>query len=96
VLLEWLRVKADLIAVCTPRLAEGQFTVADLCNSFLKLCEGKVHEGSIVQRTFDEYKNAAALMVKVRQLAVDRIMAGLARVPNATYCRREATATDVA
>jgi len=88
---ESLRVKDDLIAGRTPRPAEGQFTVTHLCNSFLEFCEGRT-----AQRTFDDYKNAAALMVKVRLIAVDRIMVGLTRVPSATYCRREATATDVA
>ena len=67
---EWLRVKDDLLAGREPRPAEGDFTIADICNAFLEYCDEKVDnedEGqrSLSLRSFNDYKAACEVITKV-------------------------------
>ena len=63
-LLEWIRVKDDLIAGKEPRPAEGEFTVQDICNAFLEYCEDNMESGELTQRSFNDYLQAAKAIVR--------------------------------
>ena len=65
-LIEWLRVKDDLLAGRTPRPKDEQgLTVAELCDRFVVSKDLKLEAGEITQRTRDEAKLTCDRLVKL-------------------------------
>lgn len=62
-LIEWLRVKDDLLAGRAPRPKAEGISLADLCNHFLTAKQAKVDSGELSQRTFVRYKANTDILI---------------------------------
>ncbi|NQT17320.1 MAG: tyrosine-type recombinase/integrase [Planctomycetes bacterium] len=60
---KYLDQKDDLHAGRKPRESMGELTVADLCNRFLSAKRASVDSGELVERTWEDYREACELLV---------------------------------
>src|SRR5690606_35227272 len=61
----YLKQRDDLHAGREPSDIEGELTVADLCNEFMRAMTRQVETGEITQRTLDDYFKTCERLVKV-------------------------------